>query len=91
MSEAEPATKHFLVVYDVIRSSAKVEEFGDDYDAALAAYATREKDHQFDPAYEVVLLGADSLEMIKQTHSSYFMQPEEHAFATYIRRASALN
>lgn len=92
MSESEKSIQHFLVVYDVMRSSAKVEEYGNDYDAALAAYAEREQEHRFDPAYEVVLLGADSLETVKKTHSSYFMQPEDqHAFARYIRRAAAVN
>lgn len=66
MSESEKSIPHFLVVYDVMRSSARVEEYGNYYDAALAAYAEREQEHRFDPAYEVVLLGADSLETVKR-------------------------
>jgi hypothetical protein len=91
MKHQEPEIRHFLVVYDVVRELAKVEDFGEDYEAALKAYGEREQDHRFDPAYEVVLLGADSLDTIKKTHSSYFVQPEEHAFARYIRRSAAVN
>lgn len=91
MTDREADIRHFLVVYDVVRGVAAVEEFGTDYDAALAAYAEREKEHQFDPAYEVVLLGADSLDTIKKTHSSYFLRPDEHAFDRYLRRRVAIN
>ena len=91
MSPHESEIHHFLVVYDVVRSLANVEDFGEDYDAALTAYSEREQEHRFDPAFEVVLLGADSLETIKKTHSSYFVKPDEHAFARYIQRAAAKN
>lgn len=82
---------HFLVVYDVARSVAKVEEFGTDYDGALAAYAEREAEFRLDPAVEVVLLGADSLDTVKKTHSSYFLRPGEHAFAQFVRDAARAN
>lgn len=91
MTDPDHEIRHFLVVYDVVRSRAEVEDFGEDYDAALEAYAEREHEHRFDPAFEVVLLGADSIETIKKTHSSYFVRPGEHAFASYIRRAAATN
>ncbi len=90
MSPAEDI-KHFLLVYDVARSLAKVEEFGIDYDGALLAYSAREKEHEFDPAVEVVLLGADSIDTIKKTHSSYFVTPSEHAFSGVIRELAANN
>lgn len=68
-----------------------MEEFGTDYDDALEAYAVREREHRLDPAVEVVLLGADSLDTIKKTHSSYFLRPAEHAFAGIIRSAARQN
>lgn len=64
--------KHFLVVYDLAKGEASVREFGTDYDAALAAYAEAEADFSNRDAYDIVLLGSDSLETIKRTHSSYF-------------------
>jgi hypothetical protein len=64
--------KHFLVVYRVSEGTSKVQEFGTDYDAAQAAYAAAEQEHRADDDTDIVLLGADSLATIKETHSSYF-------------------
>lgn len=70
MSELE--IKHFLVTYDPENDQAKVEDFGTDYDSALTAYAQAERAAGFATKLDIVLLSADSLETIKQTHSSYF-------------------
>jgi hypothetical protein len=67
--------RHFLVIYDVRAAKATVEEF-DDYDCALAAYEKIEKEHLGRDDLDIVLLGADSLETIKRTHSSYFSTSE---------------
>lgn len=64
--------KHFLVSYDLSTGKTKVESFGTDYDAAQAAYAEAEQANADDEKLDIVLLSADSLETIKQTHSSYF-------------------
>lgn len=64
--------KHFLVTYDPESDQTKVEDFGTDYDGAQAAYAQAERASGFETKLNIVLLGADSLETIKQTHSSYF-------------------
>lgn len=37
MTDPDHEIRHFLVVYDVVRSRAEVEDFGEDYDAALEA------------------------------------------------------
>lgn len=66
------AIQHFLVTYDPESDQAKVEDFGSDYDRALAAYAQAERAAGFETKLDIVLLSADSLETIKQTHSSYF-------------------
>jgi hypothetical protein len=68
--------KHFLVVYDLAVGKASVREFGTDYDAALAAYAEAEGDLATRDVYDIVLIGSDSLETIKRTHSSYFHTEE---------------
>ena len=63
---------HFLVGYDLSTGTTKVESFGTDYDAAQAAYAEAEQANADDEKLDIVLLSADSLETVKQTHSSYF-------------------
>lgn len=64
--------KHFLVAYDPATGKTSVRSFGTDYDAAQAAYAEAERANAADEQLDIVLLSADSLETIKQTHSSYF-------------------
>lgn len=76
--------RHFLVVYDVPTLKAEVTQFEDDYEAAVAAYRELEKRYLDDDSHDVVLLGADSIETIKRTHSSYF-ETTEHGFERYVR------
>lgn len=64
--------KHFLVAFDPATGKTDVKPFGADYDAAQAAYAEAEQANAGDERLDIVLLSADSLETIKQTHSSYF-------------------
>jgi hypothetical protein len=64
--------QHFLVIYDPAADAVSVRSFGTDYDAAQAAYAEAEQANGVDAELDIVLLSADSLETIKQTHSSYF-------------------
>ena len=64
--------KHFLVIYDPATGEAEVKPFGTDYDAAQAAYAEAEQANGMETELDIVLLSADSLETIEQTHSSYF-------------------
>jgi hypothetical protein len=69
---------HFLVIYDIAAREANVDDrYGSDYDAALAAYASAEETYRGRDDIEVVLLGADSIDTIKKTHSSYFSTSEE--------------
>ena len=68
--------KHFLLVFDR-RKDRLVEtyEFGTDSDAALAAYAAKERELLDQRWMEVVLIGSDSIETIKVTHANYFGGP----------------
>jgi hypothetical protein len=68
---SENDIRHFLVIFDPARREATVQEFGTDYDTAQIAYQDAEQSAR-GTDLDVVLLGADSLETIKQTHSSYF-------------------
>lgn len=63
---------HFLVIYDPATGGVEVRDFGNDYDAAQKAYAEMEQASGIETSLDVVLLSADSLETIEQTHSSYF-------------------
>ncbi len=64
--------KHFLVTYDPATGEADVRSFGTDYEAAQRAYAEAEQANGLETKLDIVLLSADSLATIKQTHSSYF-------------------
>lgn len=72
----EPEIQHFLIVYDIPTGKAKVHDFGVDYDAAQAAYADIEGEMRDRDDLDIVLVGADSLETVKRTHSSYFQTEE---------------
>jgi hypothetical protein len=78
---------HFLVVYDVNIGEAEVKQF-DDYDAAVAAYEKLEEEARGRKDLDIVLLGADSLETVKKTHSSYF-ETTQHGFERFFRDALA--
>ena len=64
--------KHFLITFDPATGKTEVLPFGTDYDAAQAAYSKAESANRTDAALDIVLISADSLETIEQTHSSYF-------------------
>jgi hypothetical protein len=63
--------KHFLIALDPTTGKTDVREFGTDYDAAQAAYAEAER-ADTEGRLNIVLISADSLSTIEQTHSSYF-------------------
>ncbi|HET6998427.1 MAG TPA: hypothetical protein VFI03_07530 [Solirubrobacterales bacterium] len=64
--------QHFLVIFDPASGKSDVQSFGTDYQAAQAAYAEAEQANGIGTKLDIVLLSADSLETIEQTHSSYF-------------------
>lgn len=65
--------QHFLVIYDPRTGDATVTRFKTDYEAAQRAYAKAEQEsEERGDNLDIVLLSADSLATIEQTHSSYF-------------------
>ena len=62
---------HFLLTYDLRTGHLEVREF-DDPDEATRAYGEAERGHLDDRDLEIVLVGSDSLETVKQTHGHYF-------------------
>lgn len=72
------AVIHFLLVYD-LKLQKLVEptkEFRDAQEAALA-YAALEATHRGNNDLEIVLVGADSLDTVRQTHGQYFERPAD--------------
>ena len=68
----EDSTIHFLLTYDRSKLRlADIERFHDG-DRAVDAYEDRERQYADQPHMEVVLLGADSEEAIRATHSTFF-------------------
>jgi hypothetical protein len=68
--------EHFLLLYNVRRSElVSIESFGHDVERATDAYAALEREYR-DKAdhedFEIVLVGADSLDTVHMTHSRYF-------------------
>ena len=63
---------HFLLVFDHDKSELVSQEQFDDPKAAADAYSKAERAHHDEPRIEIVLVGADSIETIHQTHGHYF-------------------
>lgn len=67
------AIKHFLLVFDHARNELISQKgFGEDAESAMAEYAKLEEQHRGSSAVDIVLVGSDSIETVKVTHSSYF-------------------
>lgn len=67
------AIKHFLLVFDHAQDKLlESKDFGSDSAAAIAAYTEAEKRFWNDSTKDVLLVGSDSIETVKITHSNYF-------------------
>ena len=65
-------TIDFLTTFDHdARMKSSLEEFRNTAQA-LKAYVEREEQYRDNPRVEVILLGAESVDAIKVTHSNYF-------------------
>ncbi|WP_187117616.1 hypothetical protein [Flaviflexus massiliensis] len=75
---AESPILHFLFVYDRENDSVDMTEFGEDSERALDAYAEAERKYRHRKSFDIVLIGSDSLESVRETHSTYF-KSEAHS------------
>lgn len=82
-------TNYFLLIYHLGTRAVEVEEWGSDDVGAAAAYTEREQRFQDTEDVEVVLVGADSLETVKLTHSHYFVQTTGDLFEELARELLA--
>lgn len=67
------AIRHYLLAYDHANGQLVIyEDFGTDAHAALDAYSALEKKYKDNLSMDIVLVGSDSIESVKVTHSTYF-------------------
>lgn len=75
--------RHFLIVFDSEHQRLiAADDVGIDRDKALHRYAEREREYGLARTrIQIVLVGAESLETVRQTHSQYFSASAEDPFA----------
>jgi len=73
MTTTDDRIQHFLLVFDHEQGKLiETQEFGEDADAAVVAYASKEAQFGDQKRVEIVLVGSDSIETVKLTHANYF-------------------
>jgi hypothetical protein len=76
---------HFLILYDVSNQElVSALDLGTNGAAAAATYADKEKELHDRHDLEIVLIGADSLDTIRQTHPHYFDATGADFFSTVV-------
>lgn len=73
---SKDTVEHFLITYNIANGIAHVDPYGSDYEAALSAYDAAEELARNNENLDIVLVGAENLEVVKRTHSSYFETKE---------------
>jgi hypothetical protein len=63
---------HYLLVYDHRRQKLLKATPFNNASRAAEAYADLERAHRDEEGLEIVLIGADSIDTIRQTHGNYF-------------------
>lgn len=79
--------QHYLVIYD--RRAGKIIRHRrfQAPNTALAARFAAEREYRADPDVEIVVLGADSWDALRETHSRYFEDVQELAGSALEREA----
>lgn len=75
--------RHYLIVFDSEHQRLiAADDVGSDRGVALARYAEREREYGMScTRIQIVLVGAESLETVRRTHSQYFTASAEDPFA----------
>ncbi|HVE68707.1 MAG TPA: hypothetical protein VNB64_09030 [Solirubrobacteraceae bacterium] len=76
--------RYFILIYDVPSRALEIHEFEQDYAGAADAYTGFEREHRNAGGMEVLLVGADSIETIKTTHSHYFAERADDLFRQFL-------
>lgn len=70
--------QHFLILYSLKDAKLlQLEEFGSDVNRATDAYSELEREYRDridHDDFEIVLVGADSIDTLHHTHSRYFRE-----------------
>jgi hypothetical protein len=76
------ALRHFLLIYDVAnRTLMEAVDVGGNARKAADTYSEYEERYRGRDGFEIVLIGADSLDTIRVTHSHYFRHADEDVLA----------
>lgn len=82
---AQGITLHYLLVYSHTDQELLSREEFVDMRKAMSAYAAAEAEYRDrSDQFEVVLLGADSLDTITKTHGHYFRQASDSLFSEFL-------
>lgn len=79
-----PPQLYWILVYRLSDRHLTVRPFGPDVHTANIAYDQLEREYRDHDQFEVVLVGADSIETIEKTHSHYFVQSEDDLFEQFL-------
>lgn len=75
---------HFILVYNLgLGRLVETHEFKDSA-AAVAKYGELERKHAGEGQFEIVLVGADSIDTIRRTHGQYFNGARDPAASPYL-------
>lgn len=76
---------YFLLVYSFDEGRLVHQAELPDSDAAIAAYDAMERQYRTClDRYEVVLIGADSIETVMKTHGHYFHRSDDSMFSEFL-------
>jgi hypothetical protein len=82
-------TVHFLLVYSFDQGALiRTDEFADPHEATTAYEAAEREVRGESDKFEVVLVGADSLETVMQTHGHYFRSSSDSLFSEFLKAAT---
>lgn len=80
----------FLLVFDHSKNELLTcEEFGSDVDSATKAYSAMEACYRESSVVDIVLVGSDSIETVKATHSNYFVNGSRNLVARALESLTA--
>lgn len=78
-------TVHFLLVYSFDQGKLVEQQEFTDSDAATRAYGQAEaRFRDLLDKYEIVLVGADSIETVMKTHGHYFHTSDQSLFSDFL-------
>lgn len=81
---------YFLLVYSFAQAALIHQEEYRDREDAIRAYDTVERKYKGTlDRYEVVLIGADSIETVMETHGHYFRQSADSLFSEFLTDSSS--